>query len=92
MKWSNLISLMKSVCYVAHINVEVAIDDPQKLVDLIEYAAKCGAIYFAVNYKIKVCENSHLWVGSEDKCPKCGAEWKETITRVVGEESNYKRS
>ena len=75
---------MKSVCYVAHINVEVAIDDPQKLVDLVEYAAKCGAIYFAINYKIKVCENSHLWVGSEGKCPKCGAEWKETITRVVG--------
>ena len=72
--------------------MEVAIDDPQKLVDLIEYAAKCGAIYFAVNYKIKVCENSHLWVGSEDRCPKCGVEWKETITRVVGKESNYKRS
>ena len=83
---------MKSVYYVAHINVEVAIDDPQKLVDLVEYAAKCGAIYFAVNYKIKVCENSHLWVGSEDRCPKCGAEWKETITRVVGKESNIKRS
>jgi len=72
--------------------VEVAIDDPQKLVDLVEYAAKCGAIYFAINYKIKVCENSHLWVGSEDVCPKCGAAWKDTITRVVGKESNYKRS
>lgn len=58
---------------ICHLNVDSEITDPQKLVDLIEHAAKKGVVYFAINYKLHRCENSHMWVGT-DRCPKCGKE------------------
>jgi len=58
---------------ICHLNVDSEITDPQKLVDLIDHAAKKGVVYFAINYKLHRCENSHMWVGT-DICPNCGKE------------------
>lgn len=74
---------------ICHINVDQEITDTQKLIDLVEFAAKKGAVYFAINYKLHMCKNSHMWVGTE-KCPVCGEEWEDEITRVVGFFTNVK--
>lgn len=68
---------------ICHVNIESEITDPQKMMDLMEYAAKCGVVYWAVNYKLHMCKNNHVWVGT-DVCPKCGEVWTDEITRVVG--------
>ena len=74
---------------VCHINVDAQITDPQKMIDIIEYAAKQGVVYFAINYKLHVCENSHVWVGTE-LCPTCGKPFTDEVTRVVGFFTNVK--
>ena len=74
---------------ICHINVAEEITDPDKMVKLMEYAAKCGVVYWAVNYRIRMCENHHTWVGTE-KCPVCGKPYTDEITRVVGFFTNTK--
>lgn len=74
---------------ICHINVAEEITDPDKMVNLMEYAAKCGVVYWAVNYRIRMCENHHTWVGT-DKCPVCGKPYTDEITRVVGFFTNTK--
>lgn len=74
---------------IAHINVGSEITDPQKMVDLIEYAAKKGVVYWAINYRLNMCTNHHMWVGS-DICPTCGKEPEGVYTRVVGFLTNVK--
>lgn len=56
---------------ICHINIDSEITDPQKMMDLMEYAAKQGVVYWAVNYKLHICKNNHTWVGLEH-CPVCG--------------------
>jgi len=48
-----------------------------------EYAAKCGVVYWAVNFRLSCCANKHTWVGTEH-CPVCGGDTDSVITRVVG--------
>ena len=74
---------------ICHINVAEEITDPDKMVKLMEYAAKCGVVYWAVNYRIRMCEDHHTWVGT-DKCPVCGKPYTDEITRVVGFFTNTK--
>ena len=74
---------------ICHINVAEEITDPDKMANLMEYAAKCGVIYWAVNYRIRMCEDHHTWVGTE-KCPVCGKPYTDEITRVVGFFTNTK--
>lgn len=74
---------------ICHINVAEEITDPDKMVKLMEYAAKCGVVYWAVNYRIRMCENHHTWVGT-NKCPVCGKPYTDEITRVVGFFTNTK--
>lgn len=74
---------------ICHINVDTEIEDEQRLIDLIEYTIKSGTVYFAINYKLRKCKNSHLWVGL-DHCPICGNEWTDEYTRVVGFLTNTK--
>lgn len=69
---------------ICHVNVGETIDDVNKMTALMDYAAKCGVVYWAVNYAIKRCENGHVWVGKEDICPACGEAVHSTTTRVVG--------
>lgn len=73
----------------SNINVDTQIEDTQKLIDLIEYTIKSGTVYFAINYKLKKCSESHLWVGT-DTCPVCGKPWTDEYTRVVGFLTNTK--
>jgi ribonucleoside-triphosphate reductase len=68
---------------ICHVNVGERIKDKQTLIDLMEYAAKCGVVYWAVNYVLKRCKNSHVFV-DEDICPFCGEEVDHATTRTVG--------
>ena len=74
---------------ICHINVSEKIENIQDIMDLIEYAAKAGVVYWAINYRLYECPNHHLWVGSEN-CPVCGEHWVNEITRVVGFFTNTK--
>ena len=68
---------------IAHINVGEQIKDPKVMVSLMEYAAKCGVVYWAINYLLECCPEKHLWVGGEI-CPVCGRKSVNKMTRVVG--------
>ena len=68
---------------ICHVNVSEEIKDPEHIVSLMEYAAKKGVVYWAINYRIRICAEHHSWVGS-DICPVCGKPWEEEATRVVG--------
>lgn len=68
---------------ICHLNVSSKIEDTQTIVNLIEYAAKCGVVYWAINFKINCCKNKHTWIDTE-LCPVCGEYWESQITRVVG--------
>ncbi|MCK5607852.1 ribonucleoside-triphosphate reductase [Candidatus Pacearchaeota archaeon] len=74
---------------ICHVNVGEQITDVEKMKDLMRYAAKCGVIYFAVNYALKRCEDDHLWVNG-DTCPTCGKAIDRIVTRVVGFFTNVK--
>lgn len=74
---------------ICHVNVGERIEDTKNIEDLIIYAAKSGVVYWAVNYLLRICDDNHTWVGS-DRCPTCGKEWSEEITRVVGFFTNVK--
>lgn len=68
---------------IAHINVGEPIEDTDTMIALMEYAAKCGVVYWAINYRLYCCPHKHSWVGTEI-CPTCGEHWETEITRVVG--------
>ena len=69
---------------VCHLNVAERIADPAVMASLIEEAASCGVVYFAVNYQTNRCPDNHMSVGRLTKCPVCGKDIEETYTRVVG--------
>lgn len=75
---------------IAHINVESPIQDEEKIVDLIKYCAKMGVVYWAINYNLQECKNSHMSVGKNDTCSICGSEIINNYTRVVGFLTNVK--
>ena len=68
---------------VCHVNIGEKIKDKQILTDLMKYAAKCGVVYWAINYALKRCKNSHVFV-DEDICPFCGEDVDHVTTRTVG--------
>lgn len=68
---------------ICHVNVGEKIKNKQILIDLMVYSAKCGVVYWAVNYALKRCINSHVFV-DEDICPFCGEGIDHVSTRVVG--------
>lgn len=68
---------------IAHINIGERISDSRTMERLMEFAAKQGVVYWAVNYRLYCCESRHTWVGGEI-CPVCGKSWEDEITRVVG--------
>lgn len=74
---------------ICHVNVDTEITKPEQIEELIKYAAKKGVVYWAINYRLNYCKNKHGWVGSH-KCPVCGGDAEETITRVVGFFTNVK--
>lgn len=68
---------------ICHVNIGEKIKDKQILIDIMRYAAKCGVVYWAVNYALKRCINSHVFI-DEDICPFCGNSIDHISTRVVG--------
>jgi ribonucleoside-triphosphate reductase len=69
---------------ICHLNVDSRIEKVEDMVALIEYSAKMGVIYSAINYNLQRCENEHMSVGRATKCPICGAKITDNFTRVVG--------
>ncbi|MCP4341332.1 MAG: ribonucleoside-triphosphate reductase [Desulfobulbaceae bacterium] len=68
---------------ICHVNVGERIKDVATMMDLMDYAAKCGVVYWAVNYALKRCEEGHIFVDG-DTCPKCGKPTASVVVRVVG--------
>lgn len=53
--------------------------------ELLKIAAKNGCNYFTFNVKNTVCNNcGHISKHTFDKCPKCGSENVDYLTRVIG--------
>lgn len=51
---------------------------------LIKYSVKSGSEHFALNAVYSKCENGHTTFSAGDKCPECGTQIIEKLTRVVG--------
>jgi ribonucleoside-triphosphate reductase len=75
---------------ICHLNIESKITDTEKLKELIISSAKCGVIYFAINYNLQECEDGHMNVGKNEKCSICGKKIINNYTRVVGFLTNTK--
>lgn len=75
---------------IAHLNVDTQIEDVQQIADLIEYSAKMGVIYFAINYVLSECEDGHMSVTKGEICPICGKQITNQYSRVVGFLTNTK--
>lgn len=57
---------------------------PQQNKELIKFAIKSGAEHFALNMCVSECEKGHVSLGKYDKCPICGGQITDYMTRVVG--------
>ena len=68
---------------ICHINIGEKIKSKEILISLMEYAAKCGVVYWAVNYALKRCPEGHVFIDGET-CPICGGGIDHVTTRVVG--------
>jgi len=68
---------------IAHINVEQPVSE-DKIAELIEFCAKQGVVYWALNYNLQECYDGHLTVHVGDHCSICGSDIKDNYTRVVG--------
>lgn len=75
---------------ICHINVDTKINDENLIVDLIKTCARMGVIYWAINYNLQECENSHMSIGKNEKCSVCGGNIVNNFTRVVGFLTNTK--
>lgn len=77
---------------ICHLNVENVITNKEVMASIVNYACGCGVVYFAINYKILKCRNSHVTAGKDGKapCSVCGAPITDEYTRVVGFLTNTK--
>lgn len=57
---------------------------PQQNKELIKFAIKSGCEHFALNSAYSECVDSHVTLGKNEKCPICGKEITDYMTRVVG--------
>jgi len=67
---------------ILHVNVESQLGF-DKSWEMINYIAKNKVVYFAFTTKLKVCKNSHTFVGSST-CPECGLPADKEYQRIVG--------
>lgn len=68
---------------ICHLSLGEPIENVETMEKIMDYAAECGVVYWAVNYSIKKCSSGHLWLNGES-CPVCGKEVDSIVTRVVG--------
>ena len=67
-----------------HINLDEHLDKEQYL-KLLKYAAKIGCSYFTFNIPNTICNDcKHISKHYMNKCPFCGSENVDYITRVIG--------
>jgi anaerobic ribonucleoside-triphosphate reductase len=57
---------------------------PEQNKALIEYAVKSGSEHFALNAVYCKCKKGHMSFGNNKKCPICGEDIEDRLTRVVG--------
>ena len=57
---------------------------PQQNKELIRFAIKSGCEHFSLNMCVSECEKGHVSLGKYDKCPICGGQITDYMTRVVG--------
>jgi ribonucleoside-triphosphate reductase len=69
---------------ICHLNFSERITDKEFLKNLLKKSIKLGVIYQAINYNIQRCQQDHMSVGKNEKCPICGEVIKDNFTRVVG--------
>lgn len=69
-----------SIC---HVNLNEKVD-ADIMEDLITLAAKLGVIYWAPNYNLQQCANSHMTVGTGELCSICAAPITDNYMKVVG--------
>lgn len=69
---------------VLHLNIEEGVDNVQDLINLTNFCAKAGVVYFAFNYLLNKCKNNHMSIGHREICPFCGEPIEGQFIRVVG--------
>ena len=52
--------------------------------NIIKYAIASNCEFFALNAVYSVCEDSHVTLGKNVKCPTCAKDIVDALTRVVG--------
>ena len=67
-----------------HININEHLSFKQYR-ELLRIASKCGCNYFTFNCKNTVCNDcGYISKDTLDKCPKCGSENLDYLTRIIG--------
>ena len=70
---------------ILHLNIQEKIEDPKKMVKLIQLAVKEGVEHLAINYGFGICVNNHTTiVGSGKTCPICGDKIGDYLSRIIG--------
>jgi len=69
---------------ILHINIADRIDYPEQMKKLIQKTIECGVTHFAINYGFCRCREGHVTIGRYEKCPICGGEIADYMTRIVG--------
>jgi len=74
---------------ILHLNIDQPIEADQ-MYNMIDYTAKQGVVYFAINYNLQKCEKGHMSVGQSESCQICGKPITDNYMRVVGFLTNTK--
>ena len=68
---------------ITHLNIEKALTE-SAVIKLIKMAGRAGMTHFAANHVYTECGNKHNTIGRHKKCPICGDERLDYITRIIG--------
>ena len=69
---------------IMHINLDHRVQNKEQMKNIVRSSARAGALYFAVNLNIAICENGHVNVGKVKVCHTCNGRIVTNLTRVVG--------
>ena len=69
---------------IMHINMDHRPQNKDQVKTLMRAATKAGALYYAINLNIAMCEDNHVNVGKINICHKCTKPIVKNMTRVVG--------